>query len=143
MTTPDEARQARKTAMVQEAVTHMQVAGHVLNPMAVRTLERLYDTAEEDGRQRGIAQTGIMLGTGPQSELGVGAAIVSELAKLSPGHAGLTLGELATRVQNAGWDVSRMNVRHELFALIGVGLVGFSLPDGEQTRYAINRPGQP
>ena len=64
---------------------------------------------------------------------------LSELAKLAPGHEGLTLGELTTLVRTTGWDVSRMNVRYELSNLADAGLVRYNLPVGEQPRYVIAR----
>ena len=59
----DAATLEQKTATVQEAIARLRVAGlPSLTGMQVRTLERLYDRAREDGRQSGIAQAGMTLG---------------------------------------------------------------------------------
>lgn len=141
----DQIAEEQKAAAVQEISRDIFVAtGELVTGPLRQHLFRLYDRAREDGRQSGIAQAGIMLGQAAAREPWRPGepcqhAILSELAKLAPGHEGLTLGELTTLVRAAGWDVSRMNVRYELSNLADAGLVRYNLPVGEQPRYVIAR----
>lgn len=50
------------TAAVQETVDRIQATGHIPTPMEIRALERLYNRGFGEGRESGIAQTGVALG---------------------------------------------------------------------------------